>query len=93
VRYTREVDEYVCALEEAGARPPVGESDLTVAARFEVVREEMERVDQEGEGSFLEWREIERFLARASSESASGRAPTAPARRATRGDPRRRASF
>jgi hypothetical protein len=85
VRYTREVEEYVHALEEAGARPPGGESDLTVAARFEVVREEMERVDREGEGSFLEWREIERFLARASTNSASARTPTARARRAARG--------
>jgi hypothetical protein len=72
-----------------GARPPVGESDLTVAARFEVVREEMECVSREGEGSFLEWREIERFLARASTERASGRTPTARARRAARNDPRR----
>jgi hypothetical protein len=61
----------VRTLEEAGARPPVGESDLTVAARFEAVREEMERVDREGEGSFLEWREIEQFLARASTDSVS----------------------
>ena len=93
IRYTREVEEYVSALEEAGARPPVGDSDLNIAERFEAVREELERVRREGKESHFERREMERFLARASTESTSGRTPRAPVRRAAPGDRPPRASL
>ncbi len=38
MRLSRDVEDYVAALEEAGSRPRVGDSDLTVAKRFEEVR-------------------------------------------------------
>jgi hypothetical protein len=38
VRLGRDVEEYVTTLEEAGSRPPVGDSALTIAERFEEVR-------------------------------------------------------
>lgn len=82
VRYSREVEEYVSALEDAGARPPVEESDLTTAERFEAVRAELRRIRREGGESFFEQREMERSLARASTDSAPARTPTVRARRA-----------
>jgi hypothetical protein len=57
-------------LEEAGSRTPIGDSDLTLAARFEALREELEPTRYEGGEPFFERRELERFLSRASTECA-----------------------